>query len=77
MIVYQITQFDTQRRSVRHWARSKTDVDKIKAKVRAKYRANGNPQDFDGWGGPHKLEIHKGKDGIVQFLNLHASHGSD
>jgi hypothetical protein len=77
VIVYQITQLDAQRGSVRHWAKSKADLSSIKAKVRAKYRANGNPQDFNGWGGPHKLEIRKGKEGLVQFLNLHASRGND
>jgi hypothetical protein len=72
VIVYQITQLDAQRGSVRHWAKSKADLSSIKAKVRAKYRANGNPQDFNGWGGPFKHEIDKGKDGVVEFLNLHA-----
>lgn len=72
MIIYQITQIDARRGSVRHWAKSKTDLSSIKAKVRAAYRANGNQKDFNGWGGPHKHEIGKGKDGLVEFLNLHA-----
>ena len=72
MIIYQITQMDAHQGCVRHWARSKTDISSIKAKVRAEYRANGNQKDFNGWGGPHKHEIGKGKDGIVAFLNFHA-----
>lgn len=72
MIIYQITQIDAQQGYIRHWARSKTDLSSIKAKVRAVYRANGNQKDFIGWGGPHKHEIGKGKDGIVDFLNLRA-----
>ena len=57
-----------------HWAKSKADLCRVKAKVRAMYRANGNQQDFNGWGGPHKYEIGKGKTGMVAFLNLHATH---
>ncbi len=72
VIIYQITQMDAHQGCVRHWARSKTDISSIKAKVRAKYRANGNQKDFNGWDGPHKHEIGKGKDGIVAFLNFHA-----
>ncbi len=72
MIIYEITQMDAHQGRIRHWARSKTDISSIKAKVRAKYRANGNQKDFNGWGGPHKHEIGKGKDGIVAFLNFHA-----
>ena len=74
MIIYEITQLDAHQGCIRHWARSKTDLSSIKAKVRAMYRANGNQQDFNGWGGPHKYEIGKGKTGMVAFLNLHATH---
>ena len=72
MIIYEITQMDAHQGCIRHWARSKTDISSIKAKVRAEYRANGNQKDFNGWGGPHKHEIGKGKGGIVAFLNFHA-----
>ena len=72
MIVYCISQMDSQEGAIRHWARSKADLCRVKAKVRAKYRANGNQKDFNGWGGPHKHEIGKGKGGIVAFLNFHA-----
>ena len=69
MIIYGLTQMDAQGGSVRHWAKSKADVASIKAKVRAKYRADGNQKDFEGWVGPTKHEIGKGKDGLVRFLN--------
>lgn len=72
MTVYKIAQVDRQRGRIIYWARSKTDILSIKAKVRAEYRANGNQKDFAGWGGPHPHTINKGKDGIVSFLNLHA-----
>jgi len=72
VIIYEITQMDAHQGFIRHWAKSKADLCRVKAKVRAMYRANGNQQDFNGWGGPHKYEIGKGKDGIVEFLNLHA-----
>lgn len=74
MIIYEITQLDSQICGcIRHWAKSKADISKVKAKVRAKYRANGNQQDFIGWGDIQKHEIGKGKDGLVEFLNLHAT----
>tara|TARA_R110000824_G_scaffold23500_7_gene84146 strand:- start:382 stop:615 length:234 start_codon:yes stop_codon:yes gene_type:complete len=72
MIIYQISQMDAHQGCVRHWAKSKADLCRVKAKVRAAYRANGNQKDFNGWVGPHKHEIGKGKDGLVEFLNLHA-----
>mgnify|MGYP006102841009 FL=1 len=74
MIIYEITQMDAHQGFIRHWAKSKADLCRVKAKVRAMYRANGNQQDFNGWGGPHKYEIGKGKTGMVAFLNLHATH---
>jgi hypothetical protein len=76
VIIYQITQVDAQRGRIRHWARSKADISSVKAKVRAGYRANGNQKDFNGWGGPFKHEIGKGKDGVVAFLNRHATHNN-
>ena len=72
MIIYQISQMDAHQGCVRHWAKSKADISSVKAKVRAAYRANGNQKDFNGWDGPFKREIGKGKDGLVEFLNLHA-----
>jgi hypothetical protein len=72
MIIYQITQIDTRRGSIRHWAKSKTDISSIKAKVRAAYRTHSTQKNFVGWGGPFKHEIDKGKDGVVEFLNRHA-----
>ena len=75
MIIYQITQIDAQRGSVQHWAKSKSDISSVKAKVRADYRTHGTQKNFVGWGGIHKYEIGKGKGGVVEFLNLHASRG--
>ena len=69
MIVYEITHIDAHEGYVRHWAKSKADVASIKAKVRAKYRADGNQKDFEGWVGPTKHEIGNGKDELVRFLN--------
>jgi len=75
MIIYELIQKDMEAETyfTRHWAKSKADVASIKAKVRAKYRANGNQKDFDGWLGPFKHEIGKGKDGLVRFLNIHCN----
>jgi hypothetical protein len=73
MIVYQISQMDAYQGCIRHWAKSKADISSIKAKVRAKYRADGNQKDFGGWVGPTKHEIGNGKDGLVRFLNAHCS----
>ena len=75
MIIYELIQKDTEAETyfTRHWAKSKADVASIKAKVRAKYRANGNQKDFDGWVGPFKHEIGNGKDGLVRFLNTHCN----
>lgn len=69
MIIYELTRIDAHEGSVRHWAKSKADIASIKAKVRAKYRADGNQKDFGGWVGPTKHEIGNGKDGLVRFLN--------
>ena len=77
MIIYQISQMDAHEGCIRHWARSKADISRIKAKVRAKYRANGNQKDFNGWCGPYQHTIDKGKDGIVAFLNFHARFNND
>jgi len=77
MIVYCISQMDSQEGAIRHWARSKADISSIKAKVRARYRANGNQKDFNGWDGPYQHTIDKGKDGIVAFLNFHARFDND
>ncbi len=77
MIIYQISQMDAHEGCIRHWARSKADISRIKAKVRAEYRANGNQKDFNGWDCLYKHEIGKGKDGIVAFLNRHARFDND
>lgn len=75
MIIYELIQKDMEAETyfTRHWAKSKADVARIKAKVRAEYRANGNQKDFDGWLGPFKHEIGNGKDGLVRFLNIHCN----
>lgn len=77
MIIYEITQQDAQQGSVRHWARSKADVSKVKAKVRAEYRANDNTKDFNGFCEVQRYEIPPGKDGVVKFLNRYARFDND
>jgi len=71
MIIYRIGHWDAHHGLVLNWARSKGDISKAKAKVRAGYRANGNTKDFDGFCPVHKHEIRPGKQDLVDWLNLH------
>ena len=71
MIIYRVAHIDAEGGTRLDWARSKADVSKVKAKVRAKYRANGNQKDFDGFYPVRKQEIQPGKQGLVDWLNIH------
>ena len=71
MIIYELIQKDMEAETyfTRHWAKSKADVASIKAKVRAKYRANGNQKDFEGFGEPYPMDVPPGKQGLIDWLN--------
>lgn len=71
MIIYRVSYADAHLGTILNWARSKAEVSKVKAKVRAKYRANGNQKDFDGFYPVRKQEIQPGKQGLVDWLNIH------
>ena len=77
MIIYRIAHEDTQLGIVLNWARSKTDVSKVKAKVRAEYRETDSTGYFEGFYEVQRYEIPPGKTGVVKFLNLHARFDND
>jgi len=71
VIIYRIGYWDTRQGLILNWARSKADISKVKAKVRAEYRSDGNTQDFDGFCPVRKHEIQPGKQGLVDWLNIY------
>jgi hypothetical protein len=73
MIIYRVGHTDAHGGTILNWARSKADVSKVKAKVRAEYRADSDQQNFGGFDPVRKHEIQPGKQGLVDWLNIYFS----